>query len=101
MARFSHLGSNCCNGHFWNFIGVFTVAVVLFNAEDSTHAATDDDAYAAAIGKVTETCIIQGFFHSLDAELGGAVLFVRAFDIVQRITVHFGSEVCIAVLGIE
>ena len=101
MAGFCHLGGNCGNGHLRNFVGILTAAVVFFDAEDSTHAATDNDAYAATVGKVTETCIVQGFFHSLDAELGGAVLFVRTFDIVQCITMHFGSQVRIAVLGIE
>jgi len=101
MNALGHLRSDGGNGHLRDIDGIFAVTMVVFNTEDTTHTASDNDTHALVVRKIRETRIMHSLESGLDAEFGGAVLALCALDLVQRVAMDFGCQVGIAILGVE
>ena len=97
---FSHLACDGCNRHLRNFCGIAPVLVILFNGKHATHATADNYAHALVVTKIRKPRIGEGLVRGLDAELRDAVLLFGCVNLVERVTLDFGSQVRVAILCI-
>ena len=100
----AHFGNLACNGrnrHLGNVGGFLGTLVIMFDGNDATDAATDNDAHSLVVVEIGKARIGQGLVCRLDAEFRDAVLFFGGVDLVKRIAIDFGSQIRIAVHCID
>ena len=90
------------NRHLVDVLCMLTLRYVIFDTDNTTDAASHDNADTTGITLIDhKTCIIECFLRSLQAELADTVNILCLVNLVECITVHFCTEVRITVGRID